>query len=110
MLADPDINLTVFTLNEFNSARLIAYEVCDPCEADADGYKIGQTLLSDFVFPSWLETFCAPGTQFDFQKLIKKPLELRPGGYISFTTPAAALPGNKSRKELKSHPHPYDLE
>src|SRR6185369_2497284 len=51
MLADPDINLTVFTLNEFNSARLIAYEVCDPCEADADGYKIGHTLVSDFVFP-----------------------------------------------------------
>jgi len=84
MLADPDINLTVFTLNEFNSARLIAYEVCDPCEADADGYKIGHTLVSDFVFPSWFETFRAPGTQFDFQKLIKKPLELRPGGYISF--------------------------
>ena len=84
MLGDPDINLTVFVQKEGGGARLISYEVCDPCEADSDGYKIGKTLVSDFVFPSWFEQFRKAGTQFDYRNLIKSPLELRPEGYMAF--------------------------
>jgi hypothetical protein len=84
MLGDPDINLTVFVQKAGGGARLYAYEVCDACEADQDGYLIGDTLVSDFVYPSWFETFRKPGTQFDHQKLIEAPLDLRPGGYIEF--------------------------
>jgi hypothetical protein len=84
MLGDPDINLSVFVTKEDGLCRLYAYEVCDACEADSDGYKIGKTLVSDFVYPSWFETFRKTGDQFDYRKLIKAPLQLRPGGYIGF--------------------------
>jgi len=83
MLADPNINLTVFVQNEETTGTLYAYEVCDACESDAFSYKIGTVLVSDFVFPSWFETFRAEGsTQFDQTNNISEPLELISGGYI----------------------------
>ena len=83
MLADPNINLTVFVQNANTTGTLYAYEVCDACETDNLGYKIGNVLVSDFVFPSWFEDFRAPGsTQFDQTRQIQAPLQLLPGGYI----------------------------
>lgn len=83
MLADPDIDLTVFIQDSNTTGRMYSYEVCDACEADSYGYKINGVLLSDFVYPSWFEWFHKPGSvQFDYQKKIKKPFELLPGGYI----------------------------
>lgn len=83
MLGDPEIDLTVFVQPDAQSGSLYAYEVCDACEADQFGYQIDGTLVSDFVFPSWFESFRAPGsTQFDFGNNIKKPFDLLPGGYI----------------------------
>ncbi len=82
MLADPTINLTVFDESS-HGGRLYAYEVCDACEADILGYKIGDTLLSDFVYPSWFESFWKPhGTQFDYAKKITEPFQLLKDGYI----------------------------
>ncbi|MGA8149466.1 MAG: hypothetical protein WB952_00700 [Terriglobales bacterium] len=83
MLADPNINLTVFVQNANTSGTLLAYEVCDACEADSLGYKIGNVLVSDFVYPSWFEDFRTEGsTQFDQCNHIQSPLELLAGGYI----------------------------
>src|SRR5262249_45599269 len=83
MLADPDIDLTVFVQTARTGGHLYAYEVCDACEADNLGYDINGTLVSDFVFPAWFETFRKPGsTQFDFGKHIDRPLQLLAGGYI----------------------------
>jgi len=83
MLADPDINLTVFVQSSASRGTLYAYEVCDACEADEFGYRIGNTLVSDFVYPAWFETFLKPSsTQFDYGKHLQKPLALLPGGYI----------------------------
>jgi len=84
MLVDPNINLTVLVQTDSQTAgSLYAYEVCDACEDDSFGYKIGNVLVSDFVYPSWFETFRAEGsTQFDYGKNINKPLELIKGGYI----------------------------
>src|SRR5437588_3605858 len=82
MLVDPNINLTVFDEGPIG-ARLYAYEVCDPCEADQYAYDIDGTLVSDFVYPAWFESFRAKGsTQFDFAKKIQQAFELLPGGYI----------------------------
>jgi hypothetical protein len=82
MLADPCINLTV--LRE-EVGQLWAYEVADACESDDLGYLIDGVLVSDFVFPSWFESFWQRGaTQFDFQKKIQEPFELLLGGYIGF--------------------------
>jgi hypothetical protein len=86
MLGDPEVNLTVFVQNgEHPSGRLYAYEVCDACEDEAFGYKIDGVLVSDFVNPSWFESFRKPrSTAFDHQGRISRPLELLRGGYIGY--------------------------
>jgi len=85
MLADPDINLTAFVEQEqdMRHGRLYAYEVCDAVEADELGYQINGVQVSDFVFPSWFESFRKQdSTQFDYCKLVKEPFQLLKGGYI----------------------------
>ena len=84
MLIDPDINLSVFLQNANDVGTLYSYEVCDACEGDQYGYAINGVQVSDFVFPSWFESFHSPGsTQFDITQQISKPFQLLPGGYIS---------------------------
>jgi len=34
-----------------------ALEVCDPCAAAENGYRINGTLLSDFDYPAWFQSF-----------------------------------------------------
>jgi hypothetical protein len=83
MLGDPDINMTAFVQDSNSSGRLYAYEVCDACELDSDGYAIDGIRVSDFVYPAWFESFRKKGsTQFNHGKTIHKPFELLPGGYI----------------------------
>lgn len=83
MLADPDIDLTAFIQADPTTGTLYAYEVADACEADQFGYQIDGITVSDFVYPSWWETFRDPTTtQFDHQKKVAKPLEILAGGYI----------------------------
>jgi hypothetical protein len=83
MLADPNINLTVFIQNANTTGTLYAYEVCDACEDDSFGYQINNILVSDFVYPAWFENFRAQGsTQFDRMNQIQNPLQLLTGGYI----------------------------
>ncbi|GAA2228412.1 hypothetical protein GCM10010430_05120 [Kitasatospora cystarginea] len=88
MLGDPDIDLVVFDQPTGTTGRLYAMEVCDAPEAEEYAYKIGDTLVSDFVHPSWFQPHAAngngnaDGAGFDHGGFIKKPLELLPGGYI----------------------------
>lgn len=83
MLGDPDINLTVFSQSTAKAGALVAYEVCDPCEDDAYGYDIDGITVSDFVYPTWFESFRSGDTQFDQQNQIRRPFALLSGGYIS---------------------------
>lgn len=83
MLGDPNINLTVFVQNSNTAGVLYAYEVCDACEDDSYGYPIDSVTVSDFVYPSWFESFRAEGsTQFDRMNRIQTPFQLLTGGYI----------------------------
>jgi len=83
MLADPNINLTVFVESSNSAGVLYAYEVCDACEDDSLGYQIDNVLLSDFVYPSWFESFRTEGsTQFDRMNKMQNPFQLLTGGYI----------------------------
>jgi len=51
------------------SGVLYAYEVCDACQAKEFGYRIDGTLVSDFVYPAWFESFRKKGsTQFEWLK------------------------------------------
>jgi hypothetical protein len=87
MLGDPNINLTVFVENSTSAGVLYAYEVCDACEDDSLGYQIDNILLSDFVYPSWFESFRTEGsTQFDRMNKMQTPLQLLTGGYIGIFT------------------------
>jgi len=89
MLGDPDINLAAYREEE-GKVVFYAYEVCDPCEDDPDGYLIGSVLVSDFVFPAWFEGFRKEGSaQFDFRKHINKPFQLLPNGYIGKFDPSS---------------------
>jgi hypothetical protein len=83
MLADPNINLTVFSQNSDTAGTLYAYEVCDACEDDSFGYEIDGIKVSDFVYPTWFEDFRKKGSaQFDFRNQIQAPFDLLSGGYI----------------------------
>jgi hypothetical protein len=83
MLGDPNINLSVFAQNSNTAGILYAYEVCDACEDDSLGYQIDNVLLSDFVYPSWFESFRTEGsTQFDRMNKISTPFQLLVNGYI----------------------------
>ena len=83
MLGDPNINLTVFVQNTNTAGMLYAYEVCDAVEDDSLGYAIDNILVSDFVYPSWFESFRTEGsTQFDKQNKVQNPFQLLAGGYI----------------------------
>jgi hypothetical protein len=83
MLGDPDINLTAFVQTSDTAGTLYAYEVCDACEADQYAYKVDGVEVSDFVYPSWFESFRKKNsTQFDQQNKITQPFQLLTGGYI----------------------------
>src|ERR1700733_1517140 len=87
MLGDPNINLTVFVQNTNTAGILYAYEVCDACEDDSLGYQIDNILVSDFVYPSWFESFRTEGsTQFDRVNKIQTPFQLLTNGYIGVFT------------------------
>jgi hypothetical protein len=82
MLADPDINLYAFVQTGGNTGTFYAYEVCDACELDDQGYLINGFRVSDFVFPAWFEGFRSQGsTQFDHLGHIDEPFKLLAGGY-----------------------------
>src|SRR6267142_7053736 len=89
ILGDPDINLAAYVEQPNGRMRLYAYEVCDACEADQFAYKVGDVLVSDFVYPAWFESFRKAGsTHFDQQESIREPFQLLTGGYIgSFDGP-----------------------
>ena len=81
MRADPDICRCVL----IDSGRLYALEVGDAPEDDQFGYQIDGVLVSDFVYPSWFESFWKPGqVQFDYGKHINAPFEILTGGYIGY--------------------------
>jgi hypothetical protein len=84
ILADSDINLTVFVQSDAAHGVLYSREVCDACQAEQFGYEIDGVFVSDFVYPAWFESFWPEGsTQFDYGRHIQRPFQLLPGGYIS---------------------------
>jgi hypothetical protein len=85
MLVNPDCNMTVLVHSQDGAGKLYHYEVCDPCEDDADSYAIDNIKVCNFVYPAYFHTFHQAGsTQFDYQRKLTAPVpSILPGGYIS---------------------------
>lgn len=81
MLADP--NIARCSLAE--DGQIWAYEVCDACEQQSYGIHVPSGALvqvSDFVLPPYFEPVTnMRGLKRDWMGLIKRPLEILPGGY-----------------------------
>src|SRR5712692_10492745 len=77
MLVDPAINL----MSTGPDLKLIyAYESADPVEAFS--FPVSGIPMTDFVYPSYFETFHKPGSvQFDYLKKVKRPFQILSGGY-----------------------------
>jgi len=75
-LADPNLARCA----QAPDGKFWAYEVCDAVETDT--YEIDGVTLSNFVLPPYFEPPAKlDGVKFDHMGLIKKPYEIRPGGY-----------------------------
>lgn len=77
MVIDPWALLGV----DLGNGTWVAWEACDPVEADAYGYRIDGVLVSDFISPAWFD----PGSTgpYDWTQHCHGPLTLLPGGYVA---------------------------
>lgn len=85
MLADPDLNRVAVDHPDSQTFRIVAQEICDPCEPYELGYELEGRRVSSFVFPSWFlprGSARSRGSRFDHRGLIEGPFTLLPGGYI----------------------------
>jgi hypothetical protein len=63
--------------------RWWAFENCDSVQSDT--YLIDGVAVSNFVLPPYFEPpAILTGVKFDWMGLVKKPLEIRPGGYGNY--------------------------
>lgn len=77
MLVDPAINMMT---TGPNSKVMYAYESADPVE-ELD-FPVNGIRMSDFVYPSYFETFHKPGSvRFDHLDKVTKPFQILSGGY-----------------------------
>lgn len=83
MMGDPYINQAATVYLKNGGLRIYAYENCDAVESDAAGYDIDGVRVSNFCTPFWFMPHMAgKPVKFDYLGQCKRPLELRPGGYL----------------------------
>lgn len=59
-------------------------EICDPC--DQSTYEIDGVVVSDFVTPSYYDSFESDGGRYSFTGEVTRPRQILDGGYISWRT------------------------
>jgi hypothetical protein len=77
-------------------------EVCDPCQLEK--YMIHDIHLSDFVTPDYYGTPASKGGRYSFTGSVKRPLEVRDGGYVTWRTPDGQIwqkSGGEKPRQLK---------
>jgi hypothetical protein len=102
IIGDPDIKQTI-TLPD---GRMAALEMCDPVEDDLYGYRRGETLVSDFVLPSYFHpTTPTNAARWDFMNHLTGPCPaLTSGGYQSLYVNGEWLQAmSRQRTGLFSH-------
>jgi hypothetical protein len=77
MLVDPAINIMS---TGPDPKTMYAYETGDPVEALS--FKVDGIAMTDFVYPSYFETFRKPGSvKFDHLGKVNRPFQILAGGY-----------------------------
>jgi len=77
MLVDPAINMMT---TGPDPATIYAYESADPVEALS--FPVNGIAMSDFVYPSYFETFRKPkSVRFDQMGKVQRPFQVLSGGY-----------------------------
>jgi hypothetical protein len=89
MLADPYGNRLVAADSIKPQQGRVQYllEVCDPSEGENYAYSINGIIVSDFYTPHFFDPLVSPGVRYSFSGKITKPLEVLPGGYLSWYDP-----------------------
>jgi hypothetical protein len=89
MLVDPFGNRLVASNSIKKSQGRVKYlvEVCDPSEDASFGYSVNGVLLSDFYTPNYFDPVSSAATRYSFTGAIKKPREIKKGGYLSWYDP-----------------------
>ena len=87
MLADPYGNRLVAAVHPLNRAKRVNYllEVCDPCLATY--YTVNGLPVSDFYTPRYFDPVRIESVRYSFTGAIEEPLEILPGGYLSWIDP-----------------------
>jgi hypothetical protein len=87
MLADPYGNRLVAAVHPLNRAKRVNYllEVCDPCLATY--YTVNGLPMSDFYTPRYFDPVRTESVRYSFTGAIEQPLEILPGGYLSWIDP-----------------------
>jgi hypothetical protein len=98
MLADPWLSKAV----QSRDGKFWAYETADAVESDE--YELDGVKLSNFVTPAYFEppTNLA-GLKLDYLGLVKKPFEVRPGGYMQWHSGAGGWHQVEHKAEDASH-------
>jgi len=91
MLLDPWGNrLENGHLSDAPNARVqFLVEVCDPCQDANYAYMVNDTLVSDFYAPAYFEPVARSGARYSLTGAITRPLQVLPGGYLSWYDPAS---------------------
>lgn len=85
MIIDPAADRKVpGPLVEYGQPRQVDFilEVCDPCQANP--YKIGNVLVSDFFTPAYFEQVPVPGKRYSFTNKLSGPRQILPGGTLAW--------------------------
>jgi hypothetical protein len=114
MLADPDVNQ--YSQHSMGRGKLYFREICDPCCPDGFAYKVDGVPVSDFVYPTWYESFHKKGKAgFDHCGHIREPFHKVRGGQVTAmssrklhaakTIPSRSHRLNETRNAKRIIPH-----
>ena len=87
MIADPYGNRLIAAAHPIDPTKRVVYliEVCDPCQAV--WYPVNGIRVSDFYTPRYFDPVRSEATRYSFTGEITYPLEVLPGGYLTWIDP-----------------------
>jgi hypothetical protein len=88
LIADPYGNRLVAAAMVGDPERRVKYllEICDPCQSM--WYPVNGVPVADFYTPRYFDPVDVAQTRFSFTGALEAPLQILPGGYLSWLDPA----------------------